>query len=134
MTSTPPFLSSAVLAACIALAGCAGEVVRHPTTLAMHSAGAQRVHVLSDGVTIRLDSHYERRLNAGTEFAEIGTLREGRVLKPVNATFTIEGRHHHEAYPVLQGNRVVGFYLPVEQSFSPLSQPVTLTLSERKPQ
>jgi hypothetical protein len=126
--------NAAALAACMALTACAAEVVRHPSAIVSHAASAQRSHVLTQATALRLDSGYERSISAGTEFVEVGTLREGRVLKPVNATLTVEGKHMHEAYAVVQGDRLVGFYLPVEQSFVPLSQTVTLTLQERKPQ
>jgi hypothetical protein len=39
----------------------------------------------------------------------------------------------HEAYPVVQNQRLVGFYLPVERAFSPLSHSTNLLLEERKP-
>ena len=37
----------------------------------------------------------------------------------------------HEAYPVERDGRLVGFYLPVERAFSPLSRPVDLSLQRR---
>jgi len=120
------------LAACIGLAACAAEVVRHPSPLAGHAASAQRTHVLDNAVALRLDSRYVRHLAPGTEFVEIGTLREGRVLKPLNTTLTVEGKHMHEAFVVVRDDRLVGFYLPAEQSFAPLSQTVPVTLLERK--
>lgn len=127
--------NAAALAACAILAACAAEVVRHPSPFtAAPPATTARTLVLQTSVVLPLDTGRRRPLGAGTEFVEVGTLREGRVLKPLNATLTVVGRHHHEAYPVLQGARVVGFYLPVEQSFSPLSQPVELSLLERTPQ
>jgi hypothetical protein len=123
-------LRLAVLAASAALAACAAEVVRRPTELT--AAPAPKAYVLGTSVEITLDSKYRRHLGAGTELAEIGSVREGRVLKPVNAVLTVEGAHMHEAYAVVQGDRLVGFYLPVEKSFSPLSQTLPLVLQERK--
>ena len=87
----------------------------------------------AQSTAIRLDSGYERTVAKGTQFVEVGTLPKGRVLKPVDSVFTIEGAHIHEAYLVLDGQRIVGFYLPVERAFSPLSYPVSLPLEERKP-
>ena len=77
-----------------------------------------------------MDSGYERTIKAGTEFVPAGTVKQGMVLKPTNTIFTIEGAHMHEAYPVVDNGRIVGFYLPVERAFSPLSQPVNLSIQE----
>lgn len=123
-------LRLAALAAAVTLVACAAEVVRRPTELT--AAVTPGLFVLGAPVEITLDSRYRRHLAAGTELAEIGSVREGRVLKPVNAVLTVEGAHMHEAYAVVQGERLVGFYLPVEKSFSPLSQSVPLLLQERK--
>ncbi|HWP20105.1 MAG TPA: hypothetical protein VNO84_13310 [Burkholderiaceae bacterium] len=120
-----------VALAALVLCACAAEVMRAPTELIPY-AGAARVHTLSAPVEFKLDSGYSRSLVEGTEFQEVGVVREGRVLKPLNATLTVEGAHIHEAYAVVHTDRLVGFYLPVEKSFSPLSRPVSLSLQERK--
>ena len=117
----------------IALIGCAAEVVRRPVDLSDYAAQASRVHVATAAVAFKLDSGYPRQIAAGTEFADFGAIPQGRVLRPANATLTVEGAHMHEAYAVVHDGRLVGFYLPVERSFSPLSQPVPLSLHERKP-
>ncbi len=122
------FLRAAALAACLALAACAAEVTRHPTEL---KPGAARAWVLQQPVSFHLDSGYPRQLVGGTAFQELGTVPQGRVLKPVGAVLTVEGAHMHEAYAVVRDGQLVGFYLPVEKSFSPLSQPVSLPLQER---
>jgi predicted acetyltransferase len=48
-----------------------------------------------------------------------GRSQEGQVYKPVDGVFTVEGAQVHEAHLVLEGDRLVGFYLPVERAFSP---------------
>ena len=124
-------LRCAWFAGVLLLSACAAEVVRTPTQLAA-SAGAPRVEALAAAAEFRLDSGYQRVLAAGTEFQEVGRVPEGRVLKPLNATLTVEGAHMHEAYAVVRDDQLVGFYLPVEKSFSPLSLPIKLSLQERK--
>lgn len=111
---------------CMLLCGCASEVVRHGSAL-VPSAALVRF-IVSERVVLRLDSGYERSIAAGTRLVEIGRIPEGRVLKPISAAFTVEGRHMHEAYPVDNAGRLVGFYLPVEKAFSPLSNPTSLSL------
>ncbi len=111
---------------CAFLCGCAMEVVRHPSTLAPVSAPAR--FVLVERAEFRLDSGYTRTIAAGTQLVDFGTIAEGRVLRPVSTSLTVEGRHMHEAYPVERSGRLVGFYLPVEKAFSPLSSPIALSL------
>ena len=121
-----------VVCTLLALSGCASDVVRSPVELSALS-GPQKKYVASQPASIRLDSGYERNIAAGTEFIEIGRIPQGSILKPTNTTFTIEGAHMHEAYPVFNNQRIVGFYLPVERAFSPLSQTTSLFIDERKP-
>lgn len=127
------FAKTLPLCAAVAIvAGCAAEVVRHPAELAVQPAARRVVQVLGEAVSWRLDSGYQRQLAAGTDFLELGAIPQGRVLRPRNATLTVEGAHVHEAYAVVQSGHLVGFYLPVEKSFTPLSQPVPLSLHERE--
>jgi hypothetical protein len=116
-----------------ALAGCASEITRSPAELSIAAAQDARRYVVIKAASIMLDSGYERTIGSGTELTEIGRIQQGRVLKPTNTAFTIEGAHMHEAYPVVNGERIVGFYLPVERAFSPLSTPTSLFTQERKP-
>ena len=127
-----PYGRAIVFCALAAVAGCASDVARMPVEM---SAAAQqhKRYVVSAPAEIRLDSGYERAISQGTEFVEVGSIPQGRILKPTQTTFTIEGAHMHEAYPVVQNQRLVGFYLPVERAFSPLSHSTNLILEERKP-
>ena len=77
---------------------------------------------------MRLDSGYERSIRAGTEFVDAGEIAQGDILQPTNANLTVEGAHMHEAYIVVSRGRLVGFYLPVEKAFSPLSTSIDLPL------
>lgn len=105
------------------LAGC--TAVRHtPATLSTMTADAPRV--LASAAEIRLDTGYGRALKAGSRWLRQGTLPQGEVYKPWQDVFTLEGAHIHEAWLVLQEDRLVGFYLPAERGFSPLSPPVSL--------
>jgi len=126
-----PPLPRLVLPLVALLCACAAEVVRHPTELS--TAVSPRHLVAAKATVFTLDSGYGRRISEGSEFVELGSIREGRVLKPVRGAFTIEGAHMHEAYPVERDGQLVGFYLPVERAFSPLSRPVELSL-QRRPQ
>jgi hypothetical protein len=110
-----------IAAAVVILSGCVAEVLREPVTLLAANPQMGKRYVTAQVVQIMLDSGYQRTINSGTEFEEIGTIQQGRVLRPLNSAFTIEGTHMHEAFPVVSNGRVVGFYLPVEKAYSPLS-------------
>jgi hypothetical protein len=43
--------------------------------------------------------------------------------------FTVEASNIHEAYLVISENRLMGFYLPVEGTYSPLTKPIELTIT-----
>ena len=96
------------------LVGCALEVVRSPVNITLVKGSE---FVLTQPAYLVLDSGYQRTINSGTTFLEVGTTQYGVVLKPLNTSFTIEGAHMHEAYPVIKNGTVTGFYLPVEKYF-----------------
>jgi hypothetical protein len=118
-----------ILASLGILGGCALEVVRSPVNITLVKGSE---FVLTQPAYLVLDSGYQRTINSGTTFLEIGTTQYGMVLKPLNTSFTIEGAHMHEAYPVIQNGAVTGFYLPVEKSFSPLTKPIAISIEKVK--
>jgi len=109
-----------VLASALALAACAPEIVRQPTQLTpvTEQAGGT-IEILEDTSILVGPAGYRRVIGRGSVWTTIGRVVEGEVYKPVNRVFTIEGAQIHDAYLVLDGDRVVGFYLPVERAFSP---------------
>lgn len=119
-----------VLFSALLLSACASELVRHSVSEPKVDKPATK-YIVSHAVEIRFDSGYERTLKANAELLDIGSISQGRVLKPVNTVFTVEAAHNHEAFLVVSEGRIVGFYLPVEKAFSPLSRPVTLPIQER---
>jgi hypothetical protein len=118
----PRFTIASLLA--VLLCGCAVQVKHTPAQLQGLSAGrpAER-RVLSQALEVRLDTGYIRMLKAGTEWQAVGSLPQGTVHRAFNDVFTLEGAHVHEAYLVVQGEQLVGFYLPAERGFSRLNQP-----------
>ncbi|MGE5384507.1 MAG: hypothetical protein ACM3SV_01335 [Betaproteobacteria bacterium] len=112
------------------LAGCAAEVTRYPTSLSQ-GAPAGKTYVVGSEVVYTLDSGRRRIIPARMKLTEFGIIPQGQVLKPVDAFIVIGGAHHHEAYAVVNGNILTGFYLPVEKAFSPLPNPVSINLKEQ---
>lgn len=120
----------AVVPVCLALllAGCAAEVPVAPAQLQPLQAARPNIRVATD-TAIHLPTGRSRLLPAGSAWQAAGTLPQGVVYRPVGTVFMIVGRNVHEAYLVLQGSSLQGFYLPGEGNYSPLPTPVSLPLS-----
>ena len=121
-------LRVAVLAAWTAvLIGCASDVTRTSAVLAPSTATDRQRIELAENTSVRSSAGYTRHLPGGSVWELRGKLPQGAVYRRLNDIFTIEGAHQHEAYLVVSGNQLVGYYLPVEQAYSP-AEPVTLKL------
>src|SRR5438105_1297529 len=109
------------------MVGCASEVIRSSASL-LPPSNTDRVRIeISEDASIEPSSGYRRVLPSGSIWELRGTLPQGMAYRRVNGVFTVEGAHVHEAYIVVAGSQLVGFYLPVEQAYSP-TQPVQLRL------
>ena len=107
---------------------CAFDVVRiteNATTLIPADPGA-RPFTLGTDTTVDLGTGYSRTLNAGTRWTPVGRVSEGEVFRTSDQVLTVEGSNIHEAYAVLQNDTLVGFYLPVRKTFSPVPSGVPL--------
>jgi len=123
-----------VLAVCLAVAGCAHEVVRQPAVLTpMTAAPANSAIEMLKDTEITLDSGYLRQLARGSRWAQVGTLPQGHVYRIVGGAFTVEGANVHEAWLVIAGGELVGFYLPVEKAFVNLAARVRLESKKASP-
>ncbi|RAS05034.1 hypothetical protein C7415_109141 [Cupriavidus alkaliphilus] len=93
------------------------------------SVAARHIQILS-ATTVKLDTGYSRTLPQRSVWSRLGRVPQGDVYRPIGTIFTIEGRQVHEAYLVIRDKTLVGFYLPGEQNYSPLSTAVPLNLGE----
>jgi hypothetical protein len=93
---------------------------------------AQDTIEIVETVPVSVGPGYRRMIRRGSLWTRIGRSVEGEVFKPVDGTFTVEGAHVHEAYLVLDGDRLVGFYLPVERAFAPVRDGKEIRLSIRR--
>jgi hypothetical protein len=84
--------------------------------------------VLADEVSLTGTPCYSRSLRKTTRWDQIGTIAEGDVLRSKDQVLTLECSNVHEAYLVLSGDTVVGFFLPVEQGFVPYDPPIVLPI------
>ena len=110
------------------LAACAFDVVKLdlvPATLAPPQTTATSLTLRASAI-VELSTGYARTLKTGTVWHSAGSLPEGDVFKTQDQVLTVEGSNIHEAYIVVKGTRLVGFYLPANGTYSPLEPPVDL--------
>ena len=112
------------------LVACAEMVPMSPTDYYPCENPSARQIKLAETVTFMLSTQYSRTLRKGSTWQEVGKLPQGLVYRPVKSVFNLEGRQVHEAYLVISGKKLVGFYLPVESSFSPIVEPIILPLGD----
>lgn len=120
-----------MLLALFVLSGCAVPTQKAQITPYQQVQGTRQIRILQN-TDIVLDTAYERRIPEKSIWRLSGTVPQGEVYRPEKIAFTIEGRQVHEAYLVLSGNLLVGFYLPGELNFSPLSPPLNLNFESVK--
>lgn len=121
-------LPCACVALAAALVACAPQVRVAPAQMVSLTSPAPEVLVTSD-LPIRLSTGYTRTVPEGSRWRAVGSLPQGVVYQPVNTVFAIEGRQVHEAYLVLRGGAIQGFYLPAESHYSVLQDPVSLPIA-----
>lgn len=83
-------------------------------------------YTLVSAAELQLNTGYRRSLKQGSRWTRIGHVPQGDVYKPSVDVFTVEGAHVHEAYLVVSGDLLAGFYLPAEKSYSALDQKTKL--------
>jgi hypothetical protein len=86
---------------------------------------------LSQDVDVSLNTGYKRKLKAGTRWHCIGKIENGDVYKTKDQILTVEGSNIYEAYIVVSEGYLVGFYLPGNRTFSPLSSKKLLPFDEK---
>ena len=119
----------------ILLNGCAFDLV-HVKQIPTQIESAQlskSSFELEKEVNVSLGSGYSRKLKKGTKWDNVGNISYGDVFKTNDQILTVEASNIYEAYIVVSSDKLVGFYLPVEQSFSPLSNPKELKIRKINP-
>ena len=114
------------LSACLGALVSACAVQHVPATLQPLPASVTIQRVVTTALLVQLPTGYTRTLRAGSTWRLAGILPQGEVYRPVGDVFTLEGAHIHEAYLVVKGDTLVGFYLPAERAFSPMDKPFPL--------
>jgi len=125
-------LSLPLLSGLFLLAACAFDVINlrlSPTRFEPVSDAPQE-WVLRSDVKVTLVSGWATALKKGTTWKQVGTVIEGTVLKTRDQIVTVEASDIFEAEPVINGGRIVGFYLPVDKAFTPADPAAPVELDE----
>jgi hypothetical protein len=110
-----------VLLGCsFAIAACAQAVKQEPAAALQPAERAKQFRV-AQGLDVRLDTGFTTHIKSQTTWSLVGTLAQGEVYKSRDQVLTVEGADVHEAYLVMAGDELVGFYLPVEHAFARIS-------------
>ena len=113
----------------LVLAGCA---VPQQTTTFSPAVGDQPSVLLRHQLDLAFAGGYARTLAPGSRWQDVGKVDQGEVYRPYHDVFTIEGAHVHEAYLVVADERLAGFYLPYEKTFSPLPNPLPISFNRQE--
>lgn len=109
------------------LAACAMPVHREAAVLVSPAASdAGRTIEMDSDVSFKLSTGYFRTIRTGSRWQLKGNVDGKDVYRSVKGVFTIEGTHVHEAWLVLDGNDLAGFYLAGENAVSWLDAKVAL--------
>jgi len=123
-------ISSALVAGVFILSACAPSVSYRPAYISQQVApSAPAMLRLAESVEVEFDTGYRRVVSAGTHWLIAGDIPEGRVLRPYNSVFTVEGDQNHEAWLVVKDEVLQGFYLPAERAFTPLRKKINMQFS-----
>jgi len=116
------------------LVSCAFDVIHvKQQPVQFQLGGTQSSFYLARAETFPLGTGFTRSLRRGTKWDYVGALSHGGVYRSRDQVFTVEASNIHEAYLVVSEETLVGFYLPVEKTYSPLVKPIALTISPTKP-
>lgn len=83
---------------------------------------------LENEVNVDLGTGYSRKLNKGTEWYYISTISQGDIFKTNDQILTVEGSNIFEAFIVMSEKKLVGFFLPVEETYFSLSTAKSLPM------
>ncbi len=111
-----------VLGLSIILNACAFDVVR----LKQIPVEIRTVSVCLESFTLTQDTKvdagpgYSRTLKSGSRWECVGEIPQGKIYKTKDQILTVEASNVFEADIVVADQKLIGYYLPVERSFSPL--------------
>ena len=131
LVARPPIVAAVLVAGLVSLvAGCAFDVshVERVQTTFQSAAANGPGWTLRQKQSIDVGSGFPTVLRQDTHWQLVGHIPQGDVYKTSDQIVTVEASNIFEAMAVLQGDKLTGFYLPVEASFVAASPPIALPL------
>ncbi len=127
-------LKMIIMMFCMALMlnACAFDVVKVEQIPSKFKKGipCDKSFMLSQDIEVDVGSGYRRTLRKGTRWYCVGEIEQGLVFKTKDQILTVEASNIYEANIVISVRNLVGYYLPVEHSFSPLASPKKIMMEE----
>ncbi len=123
-----PFLAA------LLLFGCAMDIVsvkQAPATFTPAGDPGAPV-VLQRDIAVSIGTGFATKLKQGTTWRAVGKIAEGEAFSTRDQIVTVEASNIHEAQPVISSGQIVGFYLPVERTFTPATASVAATFQPAK--
>lgn len=131
----PGVFALVIIGMLCAVSGCAfdvSHVQRVPTTF-QTEASAGPGWTLRQDQSIGVGSGFPTTLHRGTRWQLAGHIPQGDVYRTDDQIVTVEASNIFEAMVVMQGEKLAGFYLPVEHSFVAATDSVTLPIERGTP-
>ena len=116
--------------------GCAFDLVHVKQTAAALDTTPQvskGPFELQEDAPVDLGTGFSRTLKSKTKWDYFGSLSQGDVYRTADQVLTVEASNISEAYIVVRSGKLVGFYLPVEKTFSPLPDEILLKMAKIEP-
>lgn len=116
----------------ILLVACAAEMKRTPTHYsALSSNASPKIYQNPTEIVVTLPTGRRKAIPSRSLWQYSGSTPEGAIFKSTNLPFMLRDANTHEAYLVISNSKLVGFYLPGEQAFVQIEQPIALLLEEK---
>lgn len=122
----------ALMAAVLLTTGCAFDVSfvkLQPATFTARP-DCSSAWTLLENESIALGTGFPTRLRQATRWHCVGVVEAGTVFRTDDQIVTVEASNIYEAMAVMNGNQLVGFYLPVDRKIAPVTPAVPLRIKE----
>jgi len=106
----------------ILISGCSVKY----TPVVMETTTPKPMWTLTEKIDVRLESGSTTHLKPDTTWEHVGTIEQGEVYKTKDQIVTVKGANMFEAYLVISEERIVGFYLPVENGYTRISKSIEI--------
>ena len=125
-------ISLPALLVVVLVSGCAFDLadVKYAPAQFQSMTEAGRAFTLSTNMKLTgMPCGYGRELRKNTRWESSGSMAQGEVFRSRDQILTLECSNVYEAYLVVRDGRLMGFFLPVQQGFVGLAEPVVLPVN-----